>query len=108
MKKILTIGLIVALTTFTYAANYTGQTKITKVMTYPGVTVFSVDANTKGCTFSNKHYLILDTSTTDGRLVYTAVLTAFTSGAKVEIAYDGCRNWWGATLPIAYRIDLMK
>jgi hypothetical protein len=108
MKKVLlAAAMVLGITSFA-SAEVTGVTKVTKVMTYPGVAVIKIGADANGCTFSNKKYLILDISTTNGRAVYSAALTAFTTGSKVQVAHSGCRSWWGATLPKAYRIDLVK
>lgn len=108
MKKIFAIALLLAGITSFASATVTAQTTITKVMTYPGVAVLKIGVDATGCTFSNKKYVILDTTTTDGRSVYSAALTAFTTGAKVQVAHTGCRSWWGATIPKAYRVDLIK
>ncbi len=108
MKKILSLGLLLAVMTSYAAATVTSVGEIIKVMTYPGVAVLKITTNATGCTFDNKKYVILDTTTTNGRSVYSAALTAFTTGAKTQIAHDGCRSWWGATIPKAYRIDLVK
>jgi hypothetical protein len=106
-KTLLLASLLAGFATFANA-EVTPVTKITKVMTYPGVAVLKIGTDANGCTFSNKKYVILDTTTTNGRAVYSAALTAFTTGAKVQVAHSGCRSWWGATLPKAYRVDLLK
>jgi len=108
MNKMLKIGLIAGLLSISAEAAVTAKTKITKVMTYPGVAVIKIDKTAPGCTFSNKNYVILDTTTTNGRSVYSAALTAFTTGAKVQVAHSGCRSWWDATIPKMYRLDMIK
>lgn len=108
MNKMLKIGLIAGLVSISAEAAVSSLTKVTKVMTYPGVAVIGVSTNISGCTFANKKYVILDTTTTNGRSVYSAALTAFTTGAKVQVAHSGCRSWWGATVPKMYRLDMLK
>ena len=108
MNKMLKIGLIAGLVSISAEAAVSSVTKVTKVMTYPGVAIIGVSADVRGCSFSNKKFVILDTTTTNGRSVYSAALTAFTTGAKVQVAHSGCRGWWGKTLPKMYRLDMLK
>jgi len=111
MKKTLIIaGLFLGLSTSTFAGTETSTIKITKVKTYANAVVIKIDKNAQnsGCTFSSKKYLHLDMSTEKGKAIYSTILTAFTTNAKAVIAYNGCRSWWGATLPKIYRVDMVK
>jgi len=108
MKKTLIIaGLFLGFSSSVFAA-VTAQAKVTKLMTYPGVTIIKISSKAYSCSFPNKNYLYLDTTSTNGRAVYSAALTAFTTNTKVQIAYTGCKGWWGKSLPKMYRIDLVK
>ena len=114
MKKILLASLLaLGLTQMAAAKSVSPATKLVKLYTYGDAAVVKIakKAPKEGCTYSAAgEFLAIDLSAPGGKALYSALLSAFVSGAEVRLASDGCNNVWGAakSMPEIYRVELRK
>jgi len=114
MKKILIASLLaLGLTQISAAKSVSPVTTLIKLYTYGDAAVMKLanPAPDEGCTYGAAgEFLSIDIGSEGGKVLYSAILSAFVSGSKVRIASDGCNNVWGAgkSLPQAYRIELRR
>lgn len=110
MKKILIFVAIFASSQL-LQAGATPVTKIDKLYAYNGFIVVKIanpTSNSDSCTHASATtYLGLRTGTTYGKELYSALLTAYTTNAKVRLGHIGCTPW-GGTIPKIYRIEMIK
>ena len=106
-KIILALSILIG----TQYANALGQTPITKVKymsVYPDAVFIQFEnthGNEDGCTHSRSNEFVrLTTSSQSDKLLYSAVLTAYTANLKVSVAYDGCIGGF----PRMIRMDFVK
>jgi len=105
MKKSLTAFLMLATTSYTMAAT-TPITKITRIITYNNVAILAI-SNKAGTGCQNNDFIAVGTGSAAGRTLYSAALTAYTTGAKVRFGAAACYKW-GSTVPYANRVELIK
>ncbi|GAA5442075.1 hypothetical protein Misp06_00236 [Microbulbifer sp. NBRC 101763] len=98
-----------------------GSSPVEYLRTYKGYAVATLTnegPNPNGCTATYKNwgagrYVAIEFDTEEGQEMYSALLAAYLSGNKVAFgAYDGkdrCKMWNGTnTIPVAYRIDILR
>lgn len=108
MKKLIFGLLLLVSTNHAFAYSSTPITKIDRIFIYGEFVVMAVEngsGNAEGC--SNGNFIAFDITTEAGRILYSAALTAFTTSGKTRFGIHGCYTW-GGTIPIAYRVELLK
>ena len=108
MKKLIFVLLVLTSTNYALAYSTTVITKIDRIFTYGEFAVLSLENSTgddEGC--SKNDFVTFDITTTGGRTLYSAALTAFTTSAKVRFGVHECFDW-GGTIPKAYRLEMLK
>lgn len=107
MKKISLIALLLLATQSLMAWSTSPVTKINRIFTYDKFAVLAI-ANTTGSNEGcDKKFVAFDTTTSGGKALYSAALTAFTVGGKIRFGINGCVNWSGGVAKV-YRIELIK
>ena len=111
MKKIL-IALSVLATTQIAMAAATSITKIKNIYVYQNYIVLKME-NKHGNEYSCSHaksneFLYLDTTTSGGNRMYSAILSASIAGRKVKLGYSLCGTWGSKTVPKAYGVTIVK
>jgi hypothetical protein len=110
MKKLLTLAMILLGTQSAMAVETSQIGKVTRMFTYNTYTVLVLDgarASTAMCGNNTGKYVAFPTSDSAGKALYSAALTAFTTGTKIRFGQDGCINWSGG-VPKVYRIEMIK
>ncbi|AWF80287.1 hypothetical protein BTJ40_05375 [Microbulbifer sp. A4B17] len=101
---------------YSYSVDKTPVEYLRTYKTYAIATLTNEAANPNGCTMTYKdygagRYIAVEFDSTEGKEMYSALLAAYLSGSEVAFgAHDGqCKVWSeDNTIPIAYRIDIIR
>jgi len=112
-KNTLLVAILATLPMGLFASSVTPTTTITKMYVYKTAAVIKVKnkADNEGCGYSRSgEFIAIRFGETGSKELYSAVLSAYVSGAKVQIGTSGCDNIWSGdgTMNKAYRITLVK
>ena len=105
MKKVILGSLILG--SYALAWSTSPVTKISKLYTYPESVVLKIENAFVGSGCSNGSYVAFDSTTSGGKALFSAALTAYTTGMKVRFGANDCITW-GGTIPKIYRIEMIK
>jgi len=108
MKKLTIIAIMLFATQSLMAWSTSPVTKIDRIFVYPEFVVLAIENNTvadEGCASTN--FVAFSTIDSSGKSLYSAALTAHTTGGKVRFGHNGCLNWSGG-VPEVYRIEMIK
>jgi len=114
MKKIIISLTILAMTQVAMARDVSPLTKILKIHTYKDAAVIKIEnpaPNTYNCTFSHSgEFLAIRFNDTQGREMYSAILSAYMTDTRISLISAHCDNIWGASKSMnkVYRVDLEK
>ncbi|WP_444910108.1 hypothetical protein [Microbulbifer sp. TRSA005] len=102
---------------FSYGVDNSPIEYLRTYKTYAVATLTNEGPNPNGCTATYKdwgagRYIAIEFGTEEGREMYSALLAAYLSGNQVAFGVYGegrCKVWNGSnTIPVAYRIDILR
>lgn len=112
MKKTFISLLLAGFVSGPVAADNVNNVIITSIKTYPtkGVVTYTPEVfNTEGCpsAHANKMALVDWSSNEDNKVLYGALVMAYSSGQEVNIGISGCGpDTYFFGLPKVYRVDM--
>jgi len=114
MKKIIIALAALTMTQVATARDVSPLTKIVKIYTYKDAAVVKIEnpsTNTYGCTYGNAgEYLAIRFNNTQGREMYSAILSAYMTDTRISLISAHCDNVWGSSKSMnkVYRVDLER
>lgn len=114
MKKLVFAFIAFSISQFAIARDVSPLTKILKIYTYKDAAVVKIEnpsTNTYNCTYGNSgEYLAIRFNDTQGREMYSAILSAYMTDTRISLISAHCDNIWGSSKSInkVYRVDLEK
>jgi hypothetical protein len=107
-KTILTLCIMLLTTQFASALGQTPVTKVKYMSVYPDAVFIQLENkhnNEDGCSHSRAdEFVRLNMESEGSKVLYSSVLTSYTTGAKIVIAFDGCTG----EFPTMIRMDMIK